>query len=70
MLTRPSGRSTGRKTFGNDEVDLGFLQPSPKPDMLGRLGQYEVMEVLGHGGFGIVLRAFDDDCVGSSRSRC
>ena len=41
--------------------DLGFLLPSARADSLGRLGHYEVLQVLGKGGFGIVLRAFDDD---------
>jgi formylglycine-generating enzyme required for sulfatase activity len=40
-------------------VDLGFLAPSAKPGALGRLGHYEVQEVLGQGGFGVVLKAFD-----------
>ncbi len=30
------------------------------PDSLGRIGHYEVLQVLGRGGFGIVLRTFDD----------
>ncbi len=45
---------------GGPDADLGFLQPSVRPDSLGRLGHYEILQVLGHGGFGIVLRAFDD----------
>jgi formylglycine-generating enzyme required for sulfatase activity/serine/threonine protein kinase len=45
----------------NDEPDeLTFLTPSTRPDSLGRLGHYEVLQVLGKGGFGIVFRAFDE----------
>ena len=40
--------------------DLQFLSPSTRPDSLGRLGHYEMLQVLGRGGFGIVFRAFDD----------
>jgi eukaryotic-like serine/threonine-protein kinase len=41
------------------ESALGFLQPSEKPGSLGRLAHYEVLEVLGNGGFGTVVKAFD-----------
>jgi serine/threonine protein kinase len=39
---------------------LDFLQPADKPGSLGRLGHYEVQGVVGHGGMGVVLKAFDD----------
>ena len=43
-----------------DSNDLSFLAASTRPDALGRLGHYEVLDVLGKGGFGIVFRAFDE----------
>jgi serine/threonine protein kinase/Leucine-rich repeat (LRR) protein len=42
------------------ESALSFLQPSEKPGSLGRLAHYEVLEVLGNGGFGTVVKAFDE----------
>src|SRR5262249_11459219 len=45
----------------DDEAEeLPFLTPSTRRDSLGRLGHYEVLEVLSRGGFGIVFRAFDE----------
>ena len=49
----------GEATGGRDP-DLRFLSPPTRPGSLGRLAHYEVLEVLGRGGFGTVLRAFDD----------
>ncbi|MBS0201634.1 MAG: serine/threonine protein kinase [Planctomycetes bacterium] len=44
----------------NDPAQLvDFLQPSDQPGSLGRLGMYEVSAVVGQGGMGIVVKAFD-----------
>ena len=41
-------------------ADVSFLQPSTKPDSLGRLGHYEIFRILGQGAVGIVFKAFDE----------
>jgi eukaryotic-like serine/threonine-protein kinase len=40
-------------------IDLHFLRACPRPGALGSLGAYEVEEVIGHGGMGVVLKAFE-----------
>jgi serine/threonine protein kinase len=58
QATLANGHEGGAATDG--EVPLGFLAPATRPDSRGRIGHYNVLQVLGHGGFGIVFRAFDD----------
>lgn len=56
-----AGREGPNSTRADGEDDiLAILQPSTRPGALGRLGHYDVLQVVGRGGFGIVLRAFDD----------
>jgi serine/threonine protein kinase/formylglycine-generating enzyme required for sulfatase activity len=68
VLDRPPGidattslnaEKEARAGEGVADVTLTFLTPSDKPDSIGRLGTYEVLEVIGRGGMGIVLRGLD-----------
>ena len=54
------GKKTNASPSDDGADDLPFLSPSTRPDSLGRLGHYEMLQVLGKGGFGIVFRAFDE----------
>jgi len=64
FLERPLAESEGVADLAAAEATdpsdaLPFLAPSPEPGSLGRLDHYEVLEVVGKGGTGVVLRARD-----------
>lgn len=59
----PNPSADPTRDIGDDDAPddtPSFLDPSSRPGSLGRLGHYEIQEVVGRGGFGIVYRAIDD----------
>lgn len=57
-ITPPVGAPAPTVVRSRD-VSLSFLQPPSDTVYLGRLAQFDVMRVLGRGGMGVVLEAFD-----------
>lgn len=59
-----SESSFSASTMADDGVDhssamLKLLGPTDDPDMLGRIGNYEIVGVIGQGGMGAVFKGFD-----------
>src|SRR5688500_9210013 len=62
FLERPveESRELAALAAENDAAaELSFLAPSSEPGSLGRLDHYDILEVVGRGGTGVVLRARD-----------
>lgn len=45
----------------SETISLDFLAPSSQPDLLGRLGRYEIERLIGTGGMGVVLKGYDTE---------
>ena len=51
-------QATGHISYGDP---ANFLEPPRHPEMLGRVGKYEVEREIGRGGMGIVVKGFDSE---------
>ncbi|MDB5389817.1 MAG: pknB 29 [Planctomycetaceae bacterium] len=62
MSAGSEGGETAADTQDSDVMAalLALLAPTTHSESLGQLGPYHVLNMLGHGGFGIVVKAFDD----------
>jgi hypothetical protein len=59
FLERLHQDGAGERTTLAGQADLYFLTPTDRPDLLGTLGSYEVRKVIGQGGMGVVLLAYE-----------
>ena len=58
------GKSVGPKSkprlpVSSVEDELSFLSKTSEPGKIGRLGEFQVVRMIGRGGMGVVLHAFD-----------
>lgn len=57
----PIGPATEADSLGTDPITIpnGFLTPVDDSEILGKIGPYEISEIIGRGGNGLVLKALD-----------
>ena len=48
-------------SIDSETISLDFLSPPTQPDLLGRLGRYEIERLIGTGGMGVVLKGYDTE---------
>ena len=61
ITTEASDELDMHQTVHCESVRLDFLKPPRHPELLGRLGRYDIEQLIGVGGFGVVLKARDSE---------
>src|SRR6185369_7451598 len=57
----PLTKSSDEDHAFNADFAVSFLEPCDQPSTLGRIDEYEISEVIGRGGMGIVLKGLQRD---------
>jgi len=67
VLKREAASSPPTAHFSDEPDEIAadfavdFLEPSPAPEAMGRLAEIDILEVIGRGGMGIVLKGFQPE---------
>ena len=61
MLMAAADQHETSKVAGIEALAIQLLEPAKHPELLGRLGRYDIERLIGSGGMGVVFKGFDTE---------